>query len=68
MNVITLTDLAVPYLEKSRGNVVNVSSIGSKMGSSFMVYYYMSKAALEHSSMDAAVKYAPKGIRVNTIR
>ncbi|KAH7680073.1 oxidoreductaseshort chain dehydrogenase/reductase family, partial [Aphelenchoides avenae] len=30
-------------------------------------YYNMSKAALNHYSKDAAIKYAKKGIRVNII-
>lgn len=30
-------------------------------------FYSMSKAALDHWSMDAAVRYAEKGVRVNTV-
>lgn len=32
------------------------------------MFYNMSKAALNHYSKDAAIKYAPKGIRVNIVR
>jgi NAD(P)-dependent dehydrogenase (short-subunit alcohol dehydrogenase family) len=66
-SVILLSELAVPYLEKTKGNIVNISSIAAQKTSTMSIYYAMSKAALDHWSKNCAVKYAPKGIRVNTV-
>ncbi|KAI6229957.1 hypothetical protein M3Y99_01118000 [Aphelenchoides fujianensis] len=56
-----LTLLCVPHLEKTKGNVVNVSS-PTQMG-----FYGLAKAALDHSTRQFAITLAPKGIRVNTL-
>ncbi|KAH7697766.1 oxidoreductaseshort chain dehydrogenase/reductase family protein, partial [Aphelenchoides avenae] len=66
-SVILLTELAVPHLEKTKGAIVNISSIAASLPTTWSIYYSMSKAALDHWSKDAAAKYAPAGIRVNTV-
>lgn len=66
-SVILLSDLAAPYLEKTKGNIINISSVAAQKPTTFSIYYSMSKAALDHWSKDSAAKYGPKGIRVNTI-
>ncbi|XP_063544376.1 3-oxoacyl-[acyl-carrier-protein] reductase FabG-like [Cydia strobilella] len=67
--VIHLTSLAAPYLAKTKGNIVNVSSAAafrpSKLPTS--APYYVSKAALDHFSRCAALELATEGIRVNTV-
>jgi len=66
-SAIVLTQLALPYLEKTKGNVINVSSIGSLRANTHLMYYAMSKAAMDHFTKSAAVLYASKGIRVNGV-
>jgi len=66
-SVVLLTQLAIPYLEKTRGNVVNVSSISSTKVQSSQTFYNMLKAALDHFTRCYADKYGPKGIRVNSL-
>ncbi|KAK6644244.1 hypothetical protein RUM43_000511 [Polyplax serrata] len=65
--VYQLTMLAVPYLIKSKGTVVNVSSVmGSKSFPGFLAYC-VSKAALDQFTKCVALELAPKGVRVNSV-
>lgn len=66
-SVLALTKAAVPHLEQTKGNVINVSSIAGSIVIPGGVAYAMSKAALDHFTQNAAVELAPKGIRVNAI-
>lgn len=66
-SVINLTKLCVPHLEKTKGNVVNVSSVSGMMPVSAITSYCMTKAALDQFTKCSALDLAPKGIRVNSI-
>lgn len=66
-SVLALTKLAVPHLERTKGNVVNISSIAGLRAVPFALSYAMSKAALDHFTKCAAVELASKGIRVNSV-
>ncbi|XP_013188320.1 3-oxoacyl-[acyl-carrier-protein] reductase FabG-like [Amyelois transitella] len=66
--VIKLTTLAAPYLIKTNGNIVNVSSVEGKKSS--MVNYLannVSKAALDNFTRGAALELATFGVRVNSV-
>lgn len=65
-SIVILTKLAIPYLEKSKGNIVNVSSISGIVPVKY-AFYGMSKAALDHFTRSAANEFGPKGIRVNSV-
>lgn len=65
--VILLTNLAVPFLAKSKGNIVNVSSIAGIRGSPGYASYATSKAGLTHFGTVAALELAEVGVRVNTV-
>ena len=65
---IKLTQLAVPHLTKTRGNIINVSSIGGLRPVPTMMYYTIAKACLDHYTRNAAIMYASQGIRVNGIK
>lgn len=70
MNVrsgVTLTKLCVPYLEKTKGNVINVSSAAGLRAKVNSMTYCLSKAALNQFTKCSALDLAPKGIRVNSI-
>ncbi|XP_068623372.1 3-oxoacyl-[acyl-carrier-protein] reductase FabG-like [Battus philenor] len=65
---IHLTLLATPYLIKTKGNVVNISSVdGSSVVTPILVPYSLTKAALDHFTRGAALELAPHGVRVNAI-
>ncbi|KAH7712291.1 short-chain dehydrogenease/reductase-like protein [Aphelenchoides avenae] len=64
--VVALTQLAMPYLQKNHGNVINVSSCAAIRAYPATMFYCMTKAALDHFTRTAALKYAPN-VRVNGI-
>ena len=57
---------AVPYLAKSKGNVVAISSIASQVVAEDITYG-MSKAAVDHMVRCLAVELGPMSIRVNAV-
>uniref|UniRef100_A0A914YXZ3 Uncharacterized protein n=1 Tax=Panagrolaimus superbus TaxID=310955 RepID=A0A914YXZ3_9BILA len=67
MNIIQLTEFAIPHLEKTKGNIVNVSSIVSQKTNQAFPFYNISKAALDHFARNYACLLATKGIRVNNL-
>ena len=64
---VAITELAIPHLEKTKGNIINVSSIAAQITASSSPFYCMTKAALDHFCRNYAVILAPKGIRVNNV-
>ncbi|XP_054167699.1 uncharacterized oxidoreductase MexAM1_META1p0182-like [Oppia nitens] len=67
-SVVYLTHKCVPYLAKTRGNIINISSVGSKIPSSRFSPYHISKAALDMFTKCMAAELGPKHhIRVNAI-
>lgn len=67
-SVLALTKLAVPHLEQTKGNVINISSVTGTIASDTHTAYSLSKAAVDHLTRCAAIELAPKGIRVNAIK
>jgi len=66
-SVMALTQLAIPHLIESRGNIVNISSIGGMKASPIATFYCCSKATLDHFTKCLALELGPKGIRVNSV-
>jgi NAD(P)-dependent dehydrogenase (short-subunit alcohol dehydrogenase family) len=66
-SVFHLMKLAVPHLERSRGNIVNVSSVTGPRSFPGVLAYCVSKAGLDHLTRCAALELAPKQIRVNAV-
>lgn len=65
--VIELCKHAVPYLERTKGNIVNVSSICGMVPVYSSTFYSMSKAALDQFTKCASNEFGRKGIRVNSV-
>ncbi|XP_076810709.1 putative oxidoreductase TM_0325 [Clavelina lepadiformis] len=65
---IRLTELCIPYLEKTKGNIVNISSMASQ---NFTIpgglTYSATKAALDYFVRSASLSIADKGIRINNV-
>ncbi|XP_067660237.1 uncharacterized oxidoreductase TM_0325-like [Haliotis asinina] len=62
-----LSQLAVPHLEKTQGNIVNVSSRSSSRAMPVFAIYCVSKAALDMFTQCLALELAPKKVRVNSV-
>jgi len=66
-SVFVVSKVAVPYLEETRGVIVNVSSMVSIYGQPSGVMYPASKFAVNGITKSLARELAPKGIRVNAV-
>ncbi|CAG5130845.1 unnamed protein product [Candidula unifasciata] len=66
-SVFFLIQQAIPHLEKSKGNIVVISSNVTSMMMPFGAVYSISKAALDHLTRCLAVDLGQKGIRVNGV-
>lgn len=66
-SIYQLTTLAVPHLVKTKGNIVNVSSVNGIRAFPGVLAYCMSKAALDQFTRCAALDLAPKQVRVNSV-
>ncbi|MEK6325543.1 MAG: glucose 1-dehydrogenase [Acidobacteriota bacterium] len=66
-SVFHLMKLAVPQLERSRGNIVNVSSVTGPRSFPGVLAYCVSKAGVDQLTRCSALELAPKGIRVNAV-
>ncbi|KAH7725694.1 3-oxoacyl-acyl-carrier-protein reductase [Aphelenchoides avenae] len=62
-----LVNYALPHLEKTKGNVINISSVDSKLPHVSALNYSISKAALDHYTRNACIGFARKGIRINNV-
>lgn len=65
--VYHLTMLAVPELIKTKGNIVNVSSVNGIRSFPGVLVYNISKAALDQFTRTVALELAPKGVRCNSV-
>lgn len=62
-----LTQLAVPFLIASKGNVVNVSSVCGLRSFPTLLAYSMSKSAVDQFTKCVAVDLADRGVRINSV-
>ena len=58
---------AMPGLIESKGNVVNVSSIGGVRGQAYTAAYCATKGGLVILSKGLALEYARRGVRINCV-
>lgn len=66
-SIFHITQLAVPHLIETKGNIVNVSSVNGLRSFAGVLAYNMSKAALDQFSNCVALELAGKGVRVNSV-
>lgn len=68
MGTVSLVNVCLPYLEKSKGSIVTISSVsGRDVDFTAPGPYGTFKAALIHYTAQLAHTLAPKGIRANTV-
>jgi NAD(P)-dependent dehydrogenase (short-subunit alcohol dehydrogenase family) len=65
--VFQLMQAAAPHLIKTKGNIVNVSSVTGLRSFPGVLAYCVSKAGVDQLTRCAAVELAPKGVRVNAV-
>lgn len=65
--IVELSQLAMPHLIATKGNIINISSAASIIPASQCLAYACSKAALDHFTKCIAMEFAPKGVRINAI-
>lgn len=65
--VFYLSKLCVPHLSKTKGNIVNVSSVAGTRAFPNVLAYCVSKAAIDQLTRCASLELASKGIRVNAV-
>jgi len=64
---ISLTLMALPQLIKTKGNIINISSIGAWMPITGNMAYAVSKAGMDMFTKSLAFEVAPQGVRVNSV-
>lgn len=66
-SVFHLMQLSIPHLKKTKGNIVNVSSVTGIRAFPGVVAYNLSKAGLDQLTRTAALELAGDGVRVNAV-
>jgi 3-oxoacyl-[acyl-carrier protein] reductase len=67
-SVFLVTKAALPYLKKSKSNIVNIGSVSSHTGGGYgSGIYAAAKAAVATETIAMAAEFARYGIRVNSI-
>ncbi|AUX69001.1 short-chain dehydrogenase [Porphyrobacter sp. HT-58-2] len=66
-SVFVICKAALPYLLKSRGNIVNIGSTSGLRGMIYTAGYCASKHAVVGMTTALAAEYAARGVRVNAV-
>lgn len=65
--VFRLMQLCLPHLIRTRGNIVNISSVTGLRSFPGVLAYCVSKAGVDQLTRCAALELASKGVRVNAV-
>jgi meso-butanediol dehydrogenase/(S,S)-butanediol dehydrogenase/diacetyl reductase len=65
--VLYLSRAAIPELIKTKGSIINISSVSGTGGDSMLPLYNASKGAVTNLTRGLALQLGPQGVRVNTI-
>ncbi|CAG2171179.1 unnamed protein product [Oppiella nova] len=65
--VVQTIHIALPYLEKTNGTIIDISAILGLAPSALPMNYCMVKAAINMLTEVLALELGPKGVRVNTV-
>ncbi|XP_054161318.1 7alpha-hydroxysteroid dehydrogenase-like [Oppia nitens] len=64
---LELTQLAIPYLEKTKGNIVMITSNMTERPLKGWLNYIIAKSALEDATKVLSFELGSKGIRINSV-
>lgn len=71
VNVVAVVDIckiAIPYLRKTKGRILNTSSVASIACIPFQACYSATKASIEGFSLSLAKELMPQGIKICCVR
>ena len=66
-SVFMMTKAAMPHLEKTKGTIINMSSLAGLRPLPYALPYSMSKAMVDHFSKAVSLTLGAKGIRINCV-
>lgn len=67
VSIFTASKLALPYLRRTRGNIINMASLVASIGQRHATTYVATKGAVTAFTKALAVDEAPNGVRVNSV-
>jgi NAD(P)-dependent dehydrogenase (short-subunit alcohol dehydrogenase family) len=67
VSVFTACKLALPHLRRTRGNIINMSSLVAQVGQHYATTYVATKGAVTAFTKALALDEAAHGVRVNSI-
>jgi NAD(P)-dependent dehydrogenase (short-subunit alcohol dehydrogenase family) len=67
VSIFTACKLALPYLRKTKGNIINLSSLVGTMGQLYATTYVATKGAVTAFTKALAIDEAQYGVRVNSV-
>lgn len=67
ISVFTACKLALPYLRKTQGNIINMASLVATIGQHHATTYVATKGAITSFTKALAIDEAPQGVRVNSV-
>lgn len=66
-SVFFISREAIPHLEKTKGNIINIASVAGLIGIAYNAAYCATKAAMIGLTKSIAVEYAARGVRCNVV-
>jgi NAD(P)-dependent dehydrogenase (short-subunit alcohol dehydrogenase family) len=67
MSLFAACRRALPHLRRTKGNIINISSLVAAMGQSRATTYVATKGAITAFTKALAIDEAPHGVRVNSV-
>jgi NAD(P)-dependent dehydrogenase (short-subunit alcohol dehydrogenase family) len=67
VSIFTACKLALPHLRKTKGNIINMSSLVGTMGQLYATTYVATKGAITAFTKALAIDEAANGVRVNSV-
>src|SRR4030095_3735337 len=67
VSIFSACKFALPHLRKTKGNIINLSSLVGTMGQLYATTYVATKGAITAFSKALAIDEAPHGVRVNSV-
>jgi NAD(P)-dependent dehydrogenase (short-subunit alcohol dehydrogenase family) len=67
VSVFAACKLALPHLRRTRGNIINITSLVATIGQRHAATYVATKGAITSLTKALAIDEAPQGVRVNSV-
>lgn len=67
IGVVNVSQVAIKYLRKTKGRIINIGSVAGDLTIPFQTFYSMTKVAIERFSEGLNMELKPFGIKVTTI-